>query len=102
MPEAARPAGRERHSAGLAAGPRRRPCGAAGLGLSADEFSADALAELRVAVAPLHEQVAELEPAVARARERERELRGALRRLAAAGPRQRRQLTGELRGRGLL
>jgi hypothetical protein len=69
---------------------------------SADEFSADALAELRAAVAALHEQVAELEPAVARARERERELRGALRKLAAAGPRQRRQLTGELRGRGLL
>jgi hypothetical protein len=69
---------------------------------SADELSADELAKLRAAVSVLRDQVAELEPAVARARERERELRGALRKLAAAGLWQRRRLTRELRGHGLL
>jgi hypothetical protein len=69
---------------------------------SADELSADELAELRAAVAPLRELVAELERSAARARERERELRRTLQKLAAAGLRQRRRLTRELRGRGLL
>jgi hypothetical protein len=69
---------------------------------SADELSADELAELRAAVSVLRELVAELERAAARARERERELRGALQKLAAAGLWQRRRLTRELRGQGLV
>src|SRR5215216_5570145 len=69
---------------------------------SADELSAAELAELRAAVSALRDRVAELERGAARAQERERELRGALQKLAAAGLRQRRRLTGELRARGLL
>jgi hypothetical protein len=66
------------------------------------DWSADELAELRAAVSVLRELVAELERAAARGRGREQELRGALQRLAAARLWQRRRLTGELRGRGLL
>jgi hypothetical protein len=53
-------------------------------------------------VSALGEPVAELERVAARSREREQELRRALQKLAAAGVRERRRLTGELRGRGLL
>jgi len=69
---------------------------------SADELSAAERDELRAAVSALRERVAELERAATRAQERERELRDALRKLAAAGLRRRRRLTGELRDRGLL
>src|SRR5215216_5646014 len=96
--------------AGSGTGPRRQPArsrlyehGAVpAWDWSADELSAAELAELRAAVSALRERVAELERSAARAQERERELRDALQELAAAGLRQRRRLTGELRARGLL
>ena len=96
--------------AGSGTGPRRQPArprvyehGAVpAWDWSADELSAAELAELRATVSALRERVAELERSAARAHERERELRGALQKLAAAGLRQRRRLTGELRARGLL
>jgi hypothetical protein len=71
---------------------------------SADERSDAELAELRGAVAAQLARVAELERDAAQAqeRERERQLSAALQQLAAAGRRQRRRLTAELRGRGLL
>jgi hypothetical protein len=69
---------------------------------SAEELSADELAELRAGVSALRELVAELERAAARARERERELRGALQKLAGAGLWQRRRLTREMRAHRLL
>jgi hypothetical protein len=69
---------------------------------SADDRSDAELAELRGAVAAQRGRVAELERDASQALERERQLRVALQQLAAAGRRQRRQLTAELRARGLL
>jgi hypothetical protein len=75
---------------------RRGPAG------TGQPTSARPPSELRAALVAQRERVAELERDAARAHEREGELRGALGRLAAAGPRQRRRLTAELRDRGLL
>lgn len=78
------------------------PRAAAAWDWSADERSDAELAELRGAVAAQRGRVAELERDATEAQERERQLRAALQQLAAAGRRQRRQLTAELRRRGLL
>jgi hypothetical protein len=69
---------------------------------SADERSDAELAELRAALVAQRRRVAELERDASQAQERERQLSAALQQLAAAGRRQRRRLTAELRGRGLL
>jgi hypothetical protein len=69
---------------------------------SADERSDAELDELRATVAALRGRGAELERDAAQAHKRERQLRAALQQLAAAGRRQRRRLTAELRGQGLL
>jgi hypothetical protein len=80
----------------------REPRAAPAWDWSADERSDAELAELRAALVAQRRRVAELERDASQAQERERQLSAALQQLAAAGRRQRRRLTAELRGRGLL